>query len=125
MRTAPTFGAVDGATGRDPDLTTGSDPVDSGTWDKILDDLVETLRCAKCGRNYPRASMSFVGARADHQFVRCTCQRCKSEAVAIVIVREIAAGEPDRQRSLSMDDVLDAGEIMRAPTLTLHDLGLV
>jgi hypothetical protein len=97
--------------------------MDSGTWDGILEDLVESLRCAKCGRSYARGAMSFVGARADHHFVRCTCQRCKAEAVAIVIVREVAAADVAAKGSLTMEDVLDAGEMMR-PAVTLRDLGL-
>ena len=71
--------------------------MNSGTWETILEDLTERLRCAKCGKQYGRSAMTFLAARSDHNFVRCTCEGCKAEAVAIVIVREIGGGERARE----------------------------
>lgn len=95
-------------------------------WAGIFTELVGNLRCAKCGQRYDRKAMSLVGVKADHHFVRCVCDRCKVEAVAVVIVKEIVVRHVIEDPAMSADDVLDAADILRrSPVLTLKDLGLV
>jgi len=68
--------------------------------------------------------MSLVAVRAAHHFVRCTCERCKVEAVAVVIVKEVVVQHVASEPAMTQDDVMDAAEILRrSPVLTLKDLG--
>ena len=93
-------------------------------WAGIFTELVGNLRCAKCGQPYARKAMSLVGVKADHHFVRCSCERCKVEAVAVVIVKEVVVRHVVDDPVMTEDDVMDAAEILRrSPTLTLKDLG--
>ena len=95
-------------------------------WTGIFTELVGNLRCAKCGQPYGRKAMSLVGVKADHHFVRCTCDRCHVEAIAVVIVKEIVVKHVVEDPPVTQDDVLDAADILRRePALTLKDLGFV
>ena len=95
-------------------------------WAGIFTELVGNLRCAKCGQPYERKAMSLVGVKADHHFVRCACDRCKVEAIAVVIVKEIVVRRVEEDPAIAEDDVLDAADILRrSPALTLKDLGFV
>ena len=94
-------------------------------WAGIFTELVGNLRCAKCGQPYGRRAMSLVGVKADHHFVRCSCERCKVEAVAVVIVKEVVVRHVVDEPVMTEDDVLDAADILRrSKSLTLRDLGL-
>ena len=76
-------------------------------------------RCAKCGQPYDRKAMSLVGVKADHHFVRCTCDRCNVEAVAVVIVKEVVVRHVVDDPVMTEDDVMDAADILRrSPALT-------
>ena len=93
-------------------------------WAGIFTELVGNLRCAKCGQPYGRKAMSLVGVKADHHFVRCTCERCNIEAVAVVIVKEVVVRHVASDPVMTEDDVLDAAQILRrSNAMTLKDLG--
>jgi len=92
--------------------------------DAILSDLEGNVLCAKCGRPYGRSAMKDVGTRAGRHFVRCTCDKCRTEAVLIVIVKEVEGPSAPATPSFTKDDVLDAAELMSSPQVTLSQLGL-
>ena len=88
-----------------------------------LDGVFGTVRCANCGAVYGRDSVAVVGNREDHWFVRCACQACGTQGLGVVIVKRVADAPPlvvpravfsdDDQRSLCVDHVLEAHDLLR------------
>jgi hypothetical protein len=79
-----------------------------------LDGLVGSVRCASCGRLYRRDDLRVVGTRDDHWFVRCTCEACASQGIAVVIVQTVVERIPPPSRDvIAIDDVLAAHEALR------------
>ena len=88
-----------------------------------LDGLFGMVRCANCGAVYGQASVAVVGNREDRWFVRCACQACGTQGLGVVIVKRVADAPPlvapravfsdDDERSLCVDHVLEAHDLLR------------
>lgn len=101
--------------------------MDGRRWEALLGQLERELQCVTCKRAYARAAMTLAGARDGYHFVRCHCGPCGSDALAVIIVRELVAAlavANDEAPPLSEDDVLDAAALMHPVRVTLRDLGL-
>lgn len=76
-----------------------------------LDAMVGVIRCASCRALYTREDLRVVGQREGYVFVRCECHSCRREGIAVVLV-EVAPTERPGRRTITVDDVLSAHEIL-------------
>jgi hypothetical protein len=96
---------------------------------KILRERAKDYNCSVCGTNHEHSDIRVVGKMIDRSYVvRVTCSECKT-AFKLLVVLEGAADEPavsrvkeERSRTrrhappMTIDDVLDAHETLRAHT---------
>jgi hypothetical protein len=95
---------------------------------KILRERAKDYDCSVCGTNHARSDIRVVGKIDRSYVVRVTCSQCKT-AFKLLVVLEGAADEPAVSRvkeeaarprrhapPMTIDDVLDAHETLRAHT---------
>lgn len=96
---------------------------------RILRERAKDYDCSVCGTNHALSDIRVVGKMIDRSYVvRVTCSECKT-AFKLLVVLEGAAEEPavsavkeERARTrrhtpaMTIDDVLDAHETLRAHT---------
>lgn len=91
-----------------------------------------TFGCGACGAAYGDGRIRLIAQREDLFFVDLACDHCGSQAVAIVSIQvdgdtptletgeltpadvadDTAASSRDRRRPISVDDVIDAHELL-------------
>lgn len=80
-----------------------------------VDGLIERLgevRCASCGVRYTRGAIRGVGYEDDCWFVYVTCLSCGRQGIGVAIARRPQPAAAPGPRPLSVDDVLDAHELL-------------
>jgi len=84
-----------------------------------LDELAGAMRCSTCSAPYGRDDLHIAGRRFEHWLVRCECQACGSQGIAVVDLQPAGRHVTEfghRPPALTGDDVLDAHEILRTYT---------
>ena len=90
--------------------------------------LIERLgeaRCASCGLRYTKGAVRGIGYENDYWFVYVTCLGCGTQGVGVAITP--TAGKAPRSTepvvpTLTLDDVLDAHELLAAHGGDVHGL---
>lgn len=90
-----------------------------------LEEIVGSVRCAACGAAYGRDDLRVAGRRDEHWLIQCDCAVCGRQGVESVIAERAArhvstAGH--RPPPLTVDDVLDAHELLEAHSGDAHGL---
>ena len=87
---------------------------------RILRERARDYDCGVCGTNHSRSEISVLGKREGAYVVRVVCSKCQTNITLLVYSGEhpaatgAASAEPRRRRRppLSLDDVIDAHEVL-------------
>jgi hypothetical protein len=86
---------------------------------RFLREQAKNYDCSVCGTNHSRSEISILGKREGAWLVRVACSKCETSITLLVYVGDktpqLAATTVSRQPRrppLSLDDVLDAHELL-------------
>ncbi len=85
--------------------------------------LIERLgdaQCASCGLRYTKGAIRGIGYENDRWFVYVTCLGCGTQGIGVTLT-PLVGGQPEA-RPLTIDDVLDAHELLARHGANVHGL---
>jgi len=90
---------------------------------RYLREQAKNYDCSVCGTNHSRSEISILGKREGAWLVRVACSKCETTITLLVYVADkapsLVAAPTSRQPkrpALSLDDVLDAHELLGSYT---------
>lgn len=97
---------------------------------RILRERAKDYDCGVCGTNHSRSELSVLGKREGAYVVRVVCSKCQTNITLLVYAgnaspaaKAIGAGSKQPRRpAVSLDDVIDAHELLEAHTGDVSEL---
>ena len=97
---------------------------------KILRERAKDYDCGLCGTNHSKSEISVLGKREGAYVVRVVCSKCATNITLLVYAGEkpealkALAAAPKRQRRppVSLDDVIDAHDLLESFTGDVGEL---
>ena len=97
---------------------------------KILRERAKDYDCGLCGTNHSRSEISVLGKREGAYVVRVVCSKCATNITLLVYVGEkllaqkalSAAPKRPRRPAVSLDDVIDAHDVLESFTGDISEL---
>ncbi|HZP95884.1 MAG TPA: hypothetical protein VFC31_06060 [Candidatus Limnocylindria bacterium] len=99
---------------------------------RFVREQAKNYDCSVCGTNHSRSEISVLGKREGGWVVRVTCSKCATAITLLVFVgdggeekpKALPTTTPRRQRRppVSLDEVLDAHELLDSYTGDAHGL---